>query len=266
MKRLILAALVLLSARALFAQTDSTRLATLDAYIEQYAGAMTFESIAAKEKECDYMIGSVGDSLLRNHVGDKLYRYYLDSPVMGEEEVAIYLWDKWFEPSKLVFENLPDKTSRERYFEAKLFADFNRRTLIGEKAPVLRAKTPCGLKRNIPATGTPAILYFYDTSCGKCKVESKVLPTVLKNCAKKVNFYAFYSGSDPAAWKAFRKSFSIDNPNIRLIHVWDPKVSTDYLRLYGVLATPKLYVTTAGGQILGRRLEVENLLQVLELL
>ena len=266
MKRLLSVLLALLSVGKLFAQVDSIRLARLDSYVEQYVAALTLESISVKEAECDFMINSAKDSLMRNHIGDKLYRYYRDSAVMGEEEVAIYLWDKWFEPKLLSFEPEDDKTPQDCYYNARLFADFNRSTLIGETAPELVARMPCGVRRKLPRKGTPAILYFYDTACGKCALESKLMPSVLSKSDRKLNFYAFYCGTDKKAWRKFRKDFKLQNPSIRLVHLWDPEVDSDYLRLYGVITTPKLYVTTAGNQILGRRLELENLIAVLELL
>lgn len=266
MKRLFTFLTVIFLGLPVSAQVDSTALARIDKYIDAYAGALTFEDMARKKGECDFMIESVADSLVRNHIGNHLYDYYRDSKVMGEEEVAIYLWDKWFSGKELVFEPVKGKSSEDRYFDARMFADFNRATLIGEKAPVLNARKP-GLGRlRIPEKGVPAILYFFDTSCGKCKIESAVLPSVLKDRKEKLVFYAFYCGSDRKSWKKFRKEFRTGNDNIRLVHVWDPKMDTDYLRLYGVISTPRLYVTTAEGVVLGRRLEVENLPQILDVI
>ena len=91
-----------------------------------------------------------------------------------------------------------------------------------------------------------------------------MLPGVLDSSVEfPVDFQAVYAGQDKAAWKAFRKSFKLKNKNIRLRHFWDPEIDSDYLRLYGVISTPKLYMIDSRGVIIGRRLEVENLPQML---
>ena len=40
-------------------------------------------------------------------------------------------------------------------------------------------------------------------------------------------------------------------------------MESDYLSLYGVISTPKLYMTAPDGRIIGRRLEPESLAQLL---
>ena len=248
------------------AQVPQAKLAALDSLMHTYVAAMSYAGLDEKEAECDTMILTASDTLIRSHVATGLFRLYRDSPVMGDEEVAIYIWDKWFAKGDLPMEPGEGKTLEDEYYDAKLFADFNRSTLIGAQAPVIKAKSPCGCKVKLPKNGRPAIIYFYDTSCSKCKLESKLLPTVLSDREEQLDFYAFYTGSDKKAWKEFRGSFSLGRKNIRVIHVWDPDAVSDYLRLYGVISTPKIYITTAGGQILGRRLELDNIPQVLDLL
>ena len=41
-------------------------------------------------------------------------------------------------------------------------------------------------------------------------------------------------------------------------------METDYLRLYGVINTPKLYFTDTDTEILGRRLEADSLLEMIQ--
>ena len=53
------------------------------------------------------------------------------------------------------------------------------------------------------------------------------------------------------------------NPNVKLLHCWDPEVESDYLRLYAVISTPKMYMIAPEGSIIGRRLEIESLQSLL---
>ena len=79
-------------------QIDSTRLRELDGRLEEYFRTLEPERIEVKNRECDLLIGSASDSLLRRHIALKIYDHYLMSPVMGDEAVAIHLTDTWFAP------------------------------------------------------------------------------------------------------------------------------------------------------------------------
>ena len=232
----------------------------LDSLMAVYVQAMQTSDTDSKAAETDYMIGASRDSLTRQHIALWLFDHYRESSLMGEEAVAIHIYDSWFSSGKVAFR------SEFEGMDAKLFADFNRSSLIGMDAPALTLRKPCGGKTAVPRPGHLTLLWFYDTSCAKCALEARVLPGVLdSNVEIPLDFQAVYSGQDRSAWKAFRKSFKLKNRNIRLGHSWDPEIDSDYLRLYGVISTPKLYMIDSGGVIIGRRLEVENLPQMLSL-
>lgn len=270
MKRLIIVAALLLSfgfSGFCFApHVDSLKIAALDSLAGRYVESLMFETVAVKESECAFMIESIADSTARTHLANKLYNLYRESPVMGDEEVAIFIWDQWFHNAKLRVIAQNDRTEEEEFVDRDIFAEFNRPTMIGEYAPVVKGRSSCGFKVRMPSKTKASVLFFYDTECGKCKVESKILPQVLENTPVKIVFYAFYTGGNRIAWKQWKQSFRVKNSKVKVVHLWDPEVDSDYLRLYGVIATPKLFVVTSGGQVLGRRLEVDNLTQLLDLL
>ena len=82
-------------------------------------------------------------------------------------------------------------------------------------------------------------------------MEAKVLPDILAKVDYPLNFYAVYAGQSKKEWRAFRRSFRIPQKNVRLVHLWDPEIESDYLSLYGVISTPKLYLTAPDGTIIG---------------
>ena len=232
--------------------------AVLDSLAVNYLVAIQGESVETKQGECDFLIGTIRDSLLRRHLAVTLFNYYKDAPVMGDEAVAIHLYDKWFAPGLLHF------AGEFEGLEAEMFCNMNRNTLLGMDAPVLKARRPCGGSVSVPAKGVTTLLWFYDTACSKCRLEAKVLPAVLeKSVDFPITLVAFCAGRDRKAWKEFRRSFKVDNRNVRLVHCWDPGVDSDYLRLYGVVSTPKMYMVAPEGSIIGRRLEVDALQQLL---
>ncbi len=235
---------------------DSLVLEKLDSLADRYTGLISLEPVEVKQQECDFLLSSVGDSLILNHLAERLFNKYSKSPLMGDEAVAIYLWDNWFENRRAEF------SSEEKYLEAKVFTRFNRQSLIGLQAPSLALCRPCGGKRVIPRPGHSAILFFYDTDCAKCKLETALLPEILKEWKAGADFYAVYVGTDKAKWKKWRREFKLGNCKLKVIHLWDPEMESDFVQSYGVLSTPKLFVIKNDGLIAGRRLEVENLPQL----
>ena len=236
---------------------DSLGFGKLDGMLEKYTAAIEQEKFDVKSAECDFLISSVHDSLTTQHIALWLYDHYKDSELMGDEAVAIHIYDNWFKPGTIAMRSQFDR------FDADLFASFNRSTLLGMKAPEVTLQTPCGRKIKVPEQGSHAILFFFDTSCGKCQLTAQVLPGVLEKISFPTRFYAVYCGHDKKAWRKFRNSFKVRNKKVGIVHAWDPEVASDYLRLYGVMSTPRLYFTDTDGEILGRRLEVESLAEII---
>ncbi len=259
--RIILFLAALLASAGAFAQPDSSKLRLLDERLAQYVETLEGESFSVKGKECDLLIGAADDSLLRQHIALKLYDHYRHSPVMGDEEVAIHLTDKWFS-SGIV----PMRSEIER-MDARIFAEFNRQSLLGRTAlPMALEDTLGNVVEVAPGRsgGRLAVLYFYDTGCVKCRAEVTLLRGVLSEGDYPVDLIAVYTGSDPEAWRDWRTGrWNIDAPATRFQHFWDPDVSSDYQRKYGVLSTPKVFLIDGAGTILGRNLDPPALVQLL---
>ena len=258
-KILTIIASLFLGAFAFAQQLDSTRLAPLDSLLGEYYEAMIYETMPNKLQECDFLIESCPDSLVRQWVATRILEHYMDNPpLMGEEAVAVYLYDKWFASGKIMIAD--DWLA----FSARLFVDFNRASLLGMQAPGLELLPPVGPDKVLaPRKGVPTVLYFYDASCSKCKATSIMLPRVLESVSFPLDLVMVYTGQDGDEWAEFRSGFSCANPNVGIIHAWDPETESDYQKKYGVLTTPKMFLVGADGKIEGRRLEVESLAQLL---
>lgn len=225
-------------------------LARLDAKLEEYVKALERQGAEVKSQECDFILETVTLQEIRDHAARKLYAHYRHSPVMGDEAVAIHLFDRWFSPGKVSFE------TDDAFTDAQVFADFNRSSLIGMQAPPLTLLAPDGTPLDFPADNVhPKILYFYDTDCASCKITTPVLKRYLDEHPCEADLYAVYVGTSQKDWRKARKS---DFPS-PTIHLWDPELSSDFQRLYGVLTTPKLFLIGPDGTILGRCLDVPAL-------
>ena len=74
--------LVLLPVRA---QVDSAAVAKTLGMVDAYVAALEPEDLETKVSECDFLVGSCTDSLLRQAVATKLYAHYAESQLMGDE-------------------------------------------------------------------------------------------------------------------------------------------------------------------------------------
>ena len=127
----IISLLFIVTVSALAQQPDSVKFAVLDSKLQEYVAAIETAGPEVQKEECDFLISTASDSLVRQHIALKLYDHYLTSKVMGSEAVAIHLLDRWFFTREIV---MPDEIA---LINARVFADFNRQSLIGEKAPLL---------------------------------------------------------------------------------------------------------------------------------
>ncbi|NLZ19863.1 MAG: hypothetical protein GXY24_06330, partial [Bacteroidales bacterium] len=191
----------------LAAQIDTTgRYAGLDSLLTQFYGALLREDVSVKNAEFDALIESCRDSLTRQHVALSVFDHYRFSRVMGEEAVAMHVFDEWIASGKV------ETRSEFELFEAERFALENRSTLLGMPAPRLTLRTPCGGRRSLPSADRASVLFFYSPGCAKCRLETYALPTVLAQAEFPLDFYAVNVDKDRKEFRAFRKALKTTNP------------------------------------------------------
>ena len=89
---LVLAVLAPLVCRA--QEDDPDRYRGLDSLLTEFYAALQPESVEVKCDEFDALISTCRDSLTRQHVTLRILDHYMHSRVMGEEGVAIHIYDK----------------------------------------------------------------------------------------------------------------------------------------------------------------------------
>ncbi len=243
-------------------QLDSLAKVELGEKIEMYFGALAGESLEVQKAEADFMIGLSADSLTRQFMASRIYEHYIASKVMGAENVAVHVFDRWFKDGPL------NMGSEIDFMNARIFADFNRLSLIGEKAPELVMEAIDGSRVSLFAGedgGKYRVLYFYDTGCAKCKVESILLRNMLMTEEFPIEFYAVYAGDNRKAWEDYvNERFAVENSSAVVKHLWDPAFDSDFQRKYGVIQTPRLLLVNPEGVIIGRGLDAKALLMMLD--
>ena len=254
MKRLLLISALFISTFCFSQNADSLARAALGERLQEYYKAIERERLDIQMGECDFLIESTSDSLLRQFVALDIYTHYLESPVMGAENVAVYVYDKWFDTGKVKMKSESDRVA------AKVYAEFNRQSLIGKDAPAIQMESFDGTLVNIygpdDVTKKYRIMYFYDTDCSKCKLETILLKNLLAVKNYPVDLFAIYAGSDREAWSNYIEE-RLTVPSVK--HFWDPGLDSDFQRKYGVLQTPRLLLVSPEGVIVGRGLDVRAL-------
>jgi len=244
MKKWLLTALLGLFSLGLHAQDPYP---ALGAKLQEYFTALSGEPAQVQNTECDYLIASCQDSLVRQYVALKIYDHYLHSKIMGDDAVAVHVARKWF-----LSKEVPMKTDTD-LLNAQIFVEFNQHSLIGQKAPVIKLFDPSGAAVSVPAPEQYSVLYFYDTGCATCKVETPRLQRLAASGDFPVTVYAIYVGADSAGWEKVRAGLP------EFIHLWDPEISSDWQRLYGILKTPGMFLVNPSGTIVGRGLDTSAL-------
>lgn len=194
-----------------------------------------------------------------------IYKYYRESRIMGYDEIAIYIADNYFLNGKY---SLDDKSA---YMEMKLFAEMNRHSLIGMHAPSITLQDQTGNNVTIPSGDQDySVIYFYDDECPTCIRTTPALMQYLSKNSGKLNFtvYMIYTQDSRERWMNYIKKaispFGMPD-NVKLVHLWDPDMSSDFVTEYGVISTPKLFLTDRDGIIIGRELTPNALAQVVEI-
>lgn len=194
-----------------------------------------------------------------------IYNYYRNSRIMGYDEIAVYIADNYFLNGRY---QAPEENAM---LEMKLFAETNRQSLIGMKAPALTLKDPSGTEVSISAGNQDyTVLYFYDDECPGCIRTTPALMQYLMRRTAGINFevYMVYTQDDMDRWMDYIRRaiqpFRMPD-NVKVTHLWDPDMTSDFVTKYGVISTPKLFLLDRNGVIIGRDLTPSALGQVVDL-
>lgn len=224
---------------------------------DEYLSAIDRLSIPAACLEVDAMISSVQDSVLRDSVAVRSYRHFRNSKVMGSENVAVHIYDAWFAPYKTLF------SSVDEFEEAGLFAFVNRQSLIGSRVPALTMSDIEGNDVTFPfCNGRKSVIYFYSTECPKCLLTSLELKKFILSEHPDVDLFAIYTGDDIAAWNTYvaeKLNFSSSSASVCHLRGGD----SDFVTVYGVVQTPRLFLLDESGVVVGRHLDVDTLSKLL---
>ena len=183
-----------------------------------------------------------------------LLPYTFESKVMGMEKSFVWLAENFFIDKDIPWINdKTQKTIREQYL-------LNKYCLIGEKGHNLTLTKNDGSPFNLyEQYGDFTLLLFYDVSCNTCKkmvhdITEKSTELFLKG----IDIVALNTETDKDKWNEFIQDSKITD----WINVMDMDGSSNYHTLYGVQVTPTVYLLDKNKTIIGKKLTVDQVLQV----
>lgn len=261
MKRLLVFWMLVLAAVSTMAQESPATHASVTAYLQ----TLLTEPVDTINLRVDQLIDSVGRQQpeLQSSVAGIAFDYFSTSPIMGHEGVAVHIADNWFLNNKLKLEN------EQLYPILYTFAEFNRSSLVGRPAPSLQMQSLDSIPTEIrEAASTYKVLFFYEPDCSSCRKETPLLADLARNYhGDPITLFAIYTQADRAAWETYVQEWfsNIENPDVTIVHLWDPEAETGFHKKYGVLSTPMMFLLDNQNIIIGRGLDTESLSQMLGL-
>ena len=168
----------------------------MDSLLAEYLAALDGEPAEIQKENVDFMIDGCDDPGIKRDVALKIYDHFRNSRIMGAEGIAVYLTDTRFSTGEIKMR------SDSELAAARIFAEFNRNSLIGNPAPRTALTGLNGETAVIPDDfkGNYTVIYFYDDGCPVCMIESARLKHFVENGDGRygLNLLAVYTGQDGA--------------------------------------------------------------------
>lgn len=256
-KLFLSAALLLALVSSLGAQEDGNVFGGVTEYLE----SLMTQPVSSIVEKVDALIEAAPDDAKKATIAGIVFNFFSDSPVMGQEAVAVHIADAYFLNKKLKW---PDEST---YPQLYAFAEFNRSSLVGCSAPELILEDVNGIQTSLRGiAGEYKLLYFYDDQCATCRRETPRLASFASSyVGSPLTIVAIYTQDNKEAWTDYvNENFAgISNDKVSFVHLWDPEAASSYHLKYGVLSTPQMLLLDSQNTIIGRRLECEALAQLL---
>lgn len=193
---------------------------------------------------------------------------YINPEYMGQDAVFVNLFEKYYAPGKA------DYWLNEKYKKAVFDRAYSlMANLIGGKAADMKMVDTLGKPRNLYSVNAPyTVVCFWDPTCGHCQTEVPKVDSLFHAQwkSKGVQVYGVMTDGGKPAWLKF-----IRENNIRdWIHVHQlPEVTqadydagrAGYKQLFDVYQTPVLYLLDKDKNIIAKKLNPDQMNDILQL-
>ncbi|HRN92477.1 MAG TPA: thioredoxin-like domain-containing protein [Ferruginibacter sp.] len=222
----------------------------------------------------DSIIQDVDYKLLLARSAPELYKFmlnwltdeYINPKYMGQDAIFVHLFNKYHSKGLTPWlnEKQMETITRRAYMQMS--------NLVGEKAANLNLVDSTGkLKPLYDVKGDYTIVIFWDPNCGHCKQEVPRIDSIYKASwkQKNVKLYAVLSDDHKKEWVNFIKKHELNE----WTHVYQTKEMEEkekaqkvagFRQLYDVIQTPTIYLLDKEKRIVGKKLTLEQINDLLE--
>jgi hypothetical protein len=219
-------------------------------------------------READEMMFAARQSKdMRQYVLATLTEKYVNPKYMGQDAVFVHLFQKYFIAGEA------DEWMTEKYRKFVFDRGYSLMSnVIGEKGANLKLKDTAGRMVSLYDLKAPyTILCFWDPNCGHCQVEVPKLDSLFQNKWKSIGVRMFGVMTDGGRdkWIAYIREHNLKD----WIHVYQTgemknaemaSNQPNFRQLYDVYQTPMLYLLDAEKRIIAKKLNYEQLNDLLE--
>lgn len=179
---------------------------------------------------------------------------YEQSRVMGHDAVFAFLAKKYYLETKAPW---ADSTMRAKIADRVAKIQPNE---IGKQAPNLIMTDLNGQTRSLYDVRTKyTVLYFWDSTCGHCLIETPKLDSVYEKFKQyDVEVYAVNTEQTTDGWKKY-----VADHHLNWINVDDVGDKNNFHSIYDIYSTPVMYLLDANKKIIAKRIDSEELADML---
>lgn len=184
------------------------------------------------------------------------FNFALESKIMGMDAAWVYLAKKYYLSGQA---NWIDKETRDKIEREVILTQYN---LVGMKAQELKLPTMDGEWVSLYETDAPfTLLLFWESDCGHCKKQVPQIKTALLDKFKPYGFkvFAVHTQSEKEKWEKFVTEHDLFD----FINCWDPQNQTNFRIYYHIESTPMLYLLDKNKKIIAKKLDIEQLSDML---
>ncbi len=238
-----------------FSDARLLRTPLLQQKIHQYTNNLTVQIPDSIIIACDTIIE-------RTRANKEVFKYavvtltnnYETSKIMGFDAVFVHLAQKYYMSNDAYW---ADSTLKAKIADRVYKITGN---ILGKQAHNLSMWDTSGAMKNLnDVKAKYTVVYFWDPTCGHCKVETPKLVALYDSIkVHSVEVYAVGIEADPEIWKAYIKEHKLS-----WINVSDLYNVTGFRNYYDIYSTPVIYVLDEKKNIIAKRISVETLRDML---
>lgn len=260
MRRLLIVSLAI----ALFLPLQRAEAQTVHSSVIEFFKSLQLEPVDTIESKVYALIdlsASEGADI-QSTIAGMAFDYYSKCPVMGVEKVALDVAKKYFLSGSLPWKGSSTLPAVESYVR------FQESSQVGCDAPELWMESITGEWVSLRGlTSSRTVLFFYSAQCATCQKKSEELALLAASYkGDPITIVTVFTESDRDAWKAYVRDYfaPVENSLVTFVHLWDPEALTEFHKKYAVMTTPQLFLLDQQNKIVGRRLSVDVLGQMLQ--